>query len=194
MDRREREAILREHGVGVDDPRDRRLRDRLQQDLDGSPVQGKPLPTRRRNFRPAVDGYIVSLGGPTAYMRRLRDIELETEAHLRRLRGRWHLAALETDDAGAFAARWTREVARWSFHAVNALIERHNRFYPVEARLPMDPRRGDYALVNGRPYRREPLTAGWALDLYPPDRTAALADPADRPHDPGPPPDGAPAL
>ena len=42
---------------------------------------------------------------------------------------------------------------------MNDLIERHNRWYPVEARLPMDPRRRDYALVNGRDYRLEPLDA-----------------------------------
>ncbi len=37
---------------------------------------------------------------------------------------------------------------RWDFGAVNDLIERHNRFYPIESRLPMDVRRRDYALVE----------------------------------------------
>ena len=54
-----------------------------------------------------------------------------------------------------------------SFHEVNDLIGRHNRWYPVESRLPMDPRRGDYALVNGRDYRRQPLDAAWALERFP---------------------------
>ena len=47
------------------------------------------------------------------------------------------------------------------------LIERHNRWYPVESRLPMDPRRGDFVLVNGRDYRLRPLDAGWILARYP---------------------------
>ena len=43
----------------------------------------------------------------------------------------------------------------------------HER-YPVERRLSMDPRTGDYALVNGRSYRRRPLDAAWVLERFPP--------------------------
>jgi hypothetical protein len=57
-------------------------------------------------------------------------------------------------------------VRAWDFGEVNDLIERHNRWYPAEARLPMDPRTGDYALVNGRSYRRPPLDAAWALERF----------------------------
>ena len=42
------------------------------------------------------------------------------------------------------------EVEAWSFDEVNDLIDRHNRFYPAESRLPMDPRTRDYALVGRR--------------------------------------------
>jgi hypothetical protein len=34
----------------------------------------------------------------------------------------------------------------------------------------MDPRTGDYALVGGRPYRREPLDAAWVLERFPASR------------------------
>jgi hypothetical protein len=40
----------------------------LEQDLEGSPLRGKPLRGRLRNFRPAVDRYVVSLGGPLPYL------------------------------------------------------------------------------------------------------------------------------
>ena len=56
---------------------------------------------------------------------------------------------------------------RWSFDEVNDLIERHNRWYPAESKLPMDPRRGDFVLVNGRDYRRRPLDAEWILARHP---------------------------
>ena len=55
----------------------------------------------------------------------------------------------------------------WDFGEVNELIERHNRFYPIEARLPMDPRSRDFVKVGGRDYRREPLDASWILALFP---------------------------
>jgi hypothetical protein len=50
---------------------------------------------------------------------------------------------------------------------VNDLIERHNRHYPAESRLPMNPRTGDFVLVNGRPYTREPIRASWILERFP---------------------------
>ena len=58
---------------------------------------------------------------------------------------------------------------------MNELIERHNRNFPAEARLPMDPRTRDFVRINGRPYQREPFDATWILERFPPDRTAALA-------------------
>jgi len=57
---------------------------------------------------------------------------------------------------------------------VNDLIERHNRYFPVEARLAMDPRTRDFVRLNGRSYLRESLDAGWILARFPADRAAAL--------------------
>jgi hypothetical protein len=37
----------------------------------------------------------------------------------------------------------------------------------------MDPRTGDFALINGRSYRRGRLDAAWALARYPASRDAA---------------------
>lgn len=56
---------------------------------------------------------------------------------------------------------------------MNDLIEKHNAYYPVEARLPMDPRTGDFVLVGGAPYRLRPLDESWALSRFPADLHAA---------------------
>ena len=168
MDRRDREAILGEWGLRDASAREQAELALLEQDLEGSPLRGKPLRGRLRNFRPAVDRYVVSLGGPLPYMRRLRQIELETEDHERRLAEAWRdLAGSSDGDASTFARRWRALAERWSFDAVNELIARHNRWFPAEARLPMDPRSGDFVLVGGRPYRREPLGAAWILERFP---------------------------
>jgi len=142
----------------------------LELDLEGSPLRGKRLPGRLRNFRPAVERYVASLGGPLPYMSRMRQIELETEDHERRLGAAWReLADTYAGDPVGFSARWLRVAERWRFDAVNDLIERHNRWYPIEARLPMDPRSGDFVLVGGRPYRRRLLDARWVLERFPPE-------------------------
>ena len=53
---------------------------------------------------------------------------------------------------------------------MNDLIDSHNRYYPAESRLPMDPRTRNYALVGGEDYRRRPLDAAWALERFPAQR------------------------
>ena len=168
VDRKEREQILGEWSGRVETLRSEAEGSLLEQDLEGSPLKGKPLRGRMRNFRPAVDTYVASLGGPLAYMQRLRQIELETEQHERLLADAWRdLAAECAGDPAAFAERWRRTAERWNFVAVNDLIDRHNRWYPAESRLPMDPGTGDYALVNGQSYRHRPLDAAWALERFP---------------------------
>jgi hypothetical protein len=144
---------------------ERRLVDRLDRDLEGSPLRGRPLPRRLRNFSHAVDRYALSLAGPPAHVRRLREIEEEIAAHEQALAAA--RAQLAVRCCGReLARRWRALAARWRFDAVNELIERHNRWYPVEARLPMDPRTGDFVLVGGAPYRRRRLDAGWILERF----------------------------
>ncbi|HVM16244.1 MAG TPA: hypothetical protein VM290_01510 [Gaiellaceae bacterium] len=168
MERWERERILGEWGVRDGTVRSEAERRALEEELEASPLRGRALPRRLRNFRPDAAGYVVSAGGPLAYMVRLRAIHDETAEHESRLDEAWHELARECADESEFARRWRLRAERWSFHAVNELIERHNRWYPIEARLPMDPKTGDYALVGGKPYRRRPLDADWVLERFPP--------------------------
>ena len=176
MERWERERILGEWGVREGTVRSERERKALEEALEDTPLRGRRLRQRLRNFRPDPAGYVVSAGGPLAYMVRLRAIHDETAEHERRLLAAWRDLADEcgTDEA-EFARRWRARAERWSFHAVNELIDRHNRWYPIEARLPMDPKTGDYALVAGRPYRRRRLDAEWVLERFPPVLGAARA-------------------
>ena len=62
---------------------------------------------------------------------------------------------------------WRRLVERWDFTDVNDLIDRHNRWFPTEARLRMDPRTRDYVKIGGRPYQREFLDAAWIRERIP---------------------------
>ena len=97
-------------------------------------------------------------------MIRLRKIEDATAKHERELADA--RAGLERAYAGQperLARVWEIVLDHWDFSAVNRLIEAHNRWYPVEARLPMDPVTKDYALVRGKPYLRRPL-GRWLAD------------------------------
>jgi hypothetical protein len=168
VDRRERESIMRQGVTRVETPRDRRERAALEEDLQESPLAGRPLRRRLRNFRPDASAQLTAIGGPLAWMRRLRRIELALGEHEVRLREAWdELDAECGGDAKWFAREWEALADRWSFGDVNDLIERHNRHFPAESRLPMNPRTGDFVLVNGRPYTREPIGPDWILERFP---------------------------
>jgi hypothetical protein len=167
--RAERDAIMRQQVVLPDTPRQRRELAALEEELRSLPLRGKPLPLRVRNFRTSAEQYLASTGGPLPYMLRLHEIELQIADHEAQLREAWRLTAGDCGgDPDAFAGRWRSVLRSWSFDEVNDLIERHNRWYPIESRLPMDPRRGDFALVNGRDYKLSALDADWALVRFPP--------------------------
>ncbi len=176
MEKAERDRILRQQIVLPETPRQKRELAALEEELRSSPLTGRPLALRARNFRPSAEAYLASAGGPLPYMLRLREIERGLERHETELGALWHaLAGERSDDPDGFARAWRTETELVAFDEVNDLIDRHNRWYPVESRLPMDPRTGDYALVNGRDYRLEPLDAEWILALFPADLGRALS-------------------
>jgi hypothetical protein len=154
------EEILGEWGVRDVTPPSRRERELVERDRDINGLTGKPIRRRIRNFRAEPDTYLASLGGPLPYMRRLRQIEEETAGHLARL-------AKAYAERGYDPVGWRRLAERWDFGEVNELIEKHNRWYPIEARLAMDPKSRDFVKVGGRPFRREPLDAAWVLERFP---------------------------
>ena len=173
MDPREAKAIMSQGAISPETQRDREERRILEEELATSPVKGAPLRQRLRNFRPDADSAIRALGGPTLWMRRLRAIEVEIDEHLEQLAGAWRALAREADGKDEFERLWRETARTWSFAQVNELIERHNRNYPAEARLPMDPRTRDFVKVNGRPYQRELLDERWILARFPADLGAA---------------------
>ena len=168
MEKAERDAILRQGVVLPETPRQRRELAALNEDLESIPLTGQPLPIRPRAFRPTAEAYLVATRGPLPYMLRLREIEQRTAELESRLQEAWEGLATECEnDPDRFRHAWSARVAALRFDDLNDLIERHNLWYPVESRLPMDPRRGDHALVNGRDYRLEPLDADWVLARFP---------------------------
>jgi hypothetical protein len=173
MDPREQQAIMGQGATRPETPRDREERRILEAELATSPLTGEPLPMRLRNFRPDADAAIRALGGPTNWMRRLRAIEEELDRHERQLAEAWRELAAGARDAESFARAWRDTASRWGFAEVNELIASHNRNFPAEARLAMDPRTRDFVKINGRTYERETLDAAWILERFPADLAAA---------------------
>jgi hypothetical protein len=147
-----------------------------------------PRPGHEKNLSEHVPSALLSLedrvramavGGAPAWSRRLKRIHDMTNAAEAEAHDAWRkLAASVRGNAGRFAVEWQRHVSRIDFSVVNAQIQHHNHYFPMEANLAMDPRTLDYVKFGGEDYRRRLLTAGWILAQFPPDLQAALARPS----------------
>ncbi len=153
------EEILGEWGVRDVTPPFQVERKLLEEDQEINSLTGKPLRRRLRNFRPEADIYVASLGGPLPYMQRLKTIELMEAEELELLAAAY--AETGTGDS------WRQRASTWRFDEINDLIEKHNRWYPIEARLPMDPKSRDFVKIGGKPYARPLLDENWVLARFP---------------------------
>ena len=167
-----------------------RLSRRLQRRARAEEARLGEVPTRpghEKNLSEHVPSSLISLqdrvkalavGGAPAWSRRLKRIHDLTQAATAELRADWHsLAKQARGDRPRFAAGWRQHAERFDFRPINELVERHNRYFPAEANLPMDIKTLDYVAFAGADYRRQQLDAAWILAQFPPDLDAALASP-----------------
>jgi hypothetical protein len=105
-----------------------------------------------RNFTLSLEERLRAYAqGVPSYIRRLRRIE-DLEARL----------ILKLGAAGSVAAALAEAEIVDELAQLNDLIARHNRYYPIEANLPIDVRSGRL-LERGAPWR--PLPSVTAADL-----------------------------
>ena len=107
-----------------------------------------------RNFSLTLEERVRAVAaGPPAFIRRLRSIEDLEEGIVRVLAERLEEARAAGDDAPAHARA---EAPLRALERLNELISRHNRWYPIEANLPMRPRTGEMIDRNGENWRPMP--------------------------------------
>jgi hypothetical protein len=97
-----------------------------------------------RNFTIRLEDRLRAAGGPPAYMRRKRAIE-DIEESL--VAATQRLARVAS---GAELLAICKK--RLNLSEINRLIAIHNRYYPVEAQLPLHPRTGAM-LERGQPWK-----------------------------------------
>ncbi|HTQ41822.1 MAG TPA: hypothetical protein VMI75_03625 [Polyangiaceae bacterium] len=93
-----------------------------------------------RNFTLSTEERVRALvAGLPAFVRRLRTIE-DLEAAIVRL----------------VASGQHERQAKWLLDRLNDLVSRHNRYYPIEAELPIDPRTGELLDRDGKHWKPMP--------------------------------------
>jgi hypothetical protein len=125
-----------------------------------------------RNFTLTVGDRIraLTIGAP-AYATRKKHIEDLEATHVRTLVTLHDtLVACGRDEEAVTRALHSRAQAL-DLKKLNALVASHNRYYPIEANLPVNPRTGEY-LIAGRPWRPE---SPWTEDRLVEQALAAIA-------------------
>jgi hypothetical protein len=115
--------------------------DRKEPEASGVAARNFSLPTEERLRAIAA--------GPPAHLRRLRAIEDLADGIVRVLAQRYDEARTLAVDPDGYAR--SRVPAR-AIERLADLIARHNRWYPVEANLPMHPRTGELLDRSGMPW------------------------------------------
>jgi hypothetical protein len=128
----------------------------------------------KRSVRSAssVEQYLRA-GVVPRFIERANQIEAGTRRHRMRLERAYEWAQERYGQNPEELARYWRELAEsWRFNDINELIDEHNRWYPAERRLPMNPRTGDYLTIGNRDWRRRRLDASWVLEQFPLENAA----------------------
>ena len=130
-----------------------------------------------RNFWLTVGDRIraLTIGAP-AYATRKKHIEDLEAAYVSTLLALHDALLARGRDAGAVTRALHDKASSFDLKKLNALVASHNRYYPIEANLPVSPRTGQY-LIYGRPWRPE---SAWTVSRLVEQafaRIAARADP-----------------
>lgn len=129
------------------------------------PLHGRPLPRRPGSGPPTIESVILAAGGPPRFAERLAEIDrLTRDARRRASEMRSALERIYGAGSPLARARLRRALLDLDLSRANRLIDQHNRYYPIERRLPMDPLTGDYVPVAGGDYRRDALDASALLE------------------------------
>jgi len=140
-------------------------------------VSSQDRPRRRiarRSLRnvSSVERYLRA-GVVPRFIERANQIESGIHRHRKRLERAYEWAQEQHGgNPEEFAAYWRDLAENWRFDDINELIDEHNRWYPAERRLPLNPRTGDYLTIGNRDWRRRRLDTAWVLEQFPVENAA----------------------
>jgi hypothetical protein len=156
-------------GRRVDSPRERDVAARIDRGI-GDSSESVALTIHASPFPVEVTDYLRAAAGPPAWSQRLSRIQQLTDELFESLR-----VAL-AEHRSRFASRpqqlrtaWDQHLASIDLEPINELIEKHNLYYPTEARLRMQWPSGRYVLPSGMEYPMAKLSAASLLKQFPCD-------------------------
>src|SRR5215204_1415621 len=147
----------------------------LRESIRGSGMESRPLHLTSSPYGPSREAAIAGLLGPPAWSVRLKSIQDRSTQLKATLDAAWAEQARRwRGQPEAFAEHWRAWVAKLDIATLNTLIQKHNDWYPVEARLAIIYPTGEYHIPTGIEYPQRLVTVEAILDEYPADLDMAL--------------------
>ena len=154
--------------------RDRLIGEKLDSQAIPENIKGKPLKIPQFNFTISLENKVKSLFGPPYYAKRAGQIENITQKLMEDLTIEY-ASMIDSlgDDPEVFAQQWTDLIGSLELDELNDLIDKHNTYYPMEAKLQIDPNTGA-PLLGSVPWKpKERISVEGLLKRFPPDMNAA---------------------
>ncbi len=155
--------------------KDRLIGEKLASQNEFQNTKGKPLKIPQFNFTISLENKVKSMFGPPHYATRARRIEIITQRLIEDLTVEYdRMVAKLGDDSEGFTKQWQELIRSMELVEINDLIDKHNRYYPIEANLQIDPDSGA-PLVGSVLWEPVPqITIEGLLDRFPADMTSIL--------------------
>ena len=148
--------------------RDRLIGEKLASQGIPEKSKGKPLSIPQFNFTISLEKKVQSMFGTPKYAARARRIENITQQLMEDLSCEYeHMTNQYGENPEIFAQKWKELIDSLELDEINQLIDKHNKYYPVEANLQIDPDTGA-PLLGSSPWKpTEKITQAELLTLFP---------------------------
>lgn len=131
-------------------------------------LKGKPLKIRQKNFTVPLAKQVQSYHGAPEYALRARKIEDAIEELMKELSLEYFNMLNEfSNKPEVFAQKWEGLIDSLELNELNSLIEKHNKYYPVEANLHIDRSSGNYLIGATIWKEKEKITKDKLIKRFP---------------------------
>jgi hypothetical protein len=154
-------------GRPLSSPFERQIADHLDAAREGEQKAGRPLRINSGPFPIDAAAYLRAAAGPPAWSRRLARLETLRAALDERLQRELDEFRERLSDVKQREAAWRAHLATLNLDELNQLIDKHNAFYAIEARLRMQWPSGRYILPEGVEYPLAKITVASLLERFP---------------------------
>lgn len=148
--------------------KDRKMGEQIDSHAFTDNLKGKPLRVRQKNFSVPLADQVQSYYGAPEYALRASKIENAIDQLMDELSLEYtNMINKFSNKPEVFAQKWIEFIESLELNELNDLIEKHNKNYPLEANLNIDPHSGKYLMGSTSWEEQEKITKDILIKKFP---------------------------